>query len=242
MVKVLVSDPLAEAGVAILRDGAAVDVRTGLAREELLAILPEYDALIVRSETKVTAEVLRAGTKLRVVARAGVGTDNIDVAAATERGILVLNTPGPNSIAAAEHTLAVTLSLLRHVARADASLRAGKWERKAFVGSELYRKTLGVVGLGRIGREVTSRARAFGMEVLIYDPYVSAAAAEALGAIAAPLDALLERADIVTCTAPASETRGILGARELARMKQGTFLINCALGGLVTRRRCTRRW
>ena len=171
MVKVLVSDPLAEAGVAILRDGADVDVRTGLPREELLAILPEYDALIVRSETKVTAEVLAAGTNLRVVTRAGVGTDNIDVAAATEQGILVLNTPGPNSIAAAEHTLAVTLSLLRHVARADASLRAGKWERKSFVGSELYRKTLGVVGLGRIGREVTSRARAFGMDVLIYDPY-----------------------------------------------------------------------
>ncbi len=234
MVKVLVSDPLAEAGVAILRDGAAVDVQTGLAREELLAILPGYDALIVRSETKVTAEVLRAGTKLRVVARAGVGTDNIDVAAATERGILVLNTPGPNSIAAAEHTLAVTLSLLRHVARADASLRAGKWERKAFVGSELYRKTLGVVGLGRIGREVTSRARAFGMEVLIYDPYVSAAAAEALGATAAPLDALLERADIVTLHLPLlPETRGILGARELARMKRGAFLINCARGGLV---------
>ena len=234
MVKVLVSDPLAEAGVAILRDGAAVDVRTGLPREELLAILPEYDALIVRSETKVTAEVLAAGPNLRVVTRAGVGTDNIDVAAATEQGILVLNTPGPNSIAAAEHTLAVTLSLLRHVARADASLRAGKWERKAFVGSELYRKTLGVVGLGRIGREVTSRARAFGMDVLIYDPYVSAAAAEALGATAAPLDTLLERADVVTLHLPLlPETRGILGARELARMKQGAFLINCARGGLV---------
>ena len=234
MVKVLVSDPLAEAGVAILRDSAAVTVRTGLPPAELRAILPEYDALIVRSETKVTAELLAAGTNLRVVTRAGVGTDNIDVAAATERGVLVLNTPGPNSIAAAEHTLAVTLALLRHVARADASLRAGKWERKAFVGSELYRKTLGVVGLGRIGREVTSRARAFGMEVLIYDPYVSAAAAEALGATAMPLDALLERADIVTLHLPLlPETRGIIGARELALMKGGAFLINCARGGLV---------
>lgn len=234
MVRVLVSDPLAEAGVAILRDGAAVDLRTGLPHEELLAILPQYDALIVRSETKVTAEVLRAGTNLRVVTRAGVGTDNIDVASATEQGVLVLNTPGPNSIAAAEHTLAITLALLRHVARADASLRAGKWERKAFVGSELYRKTLGVVGLGRIGREVTSRARAFGMDVVIYDPYVSAAAAEALGATVAPLDTLLARADIVTLHLPLlPETRGILGARELARMKRGAFLINCARGGLV---------
>lgn len=234
MVKVLVSDPLAEAGIAILRAGAAVDVRIGLPREDLLAILPEYDALIVRSETKVSTEVLNAGTNLRVVTRAGVGTDNIDVEAATERGILVLNTPGPNSIAAAEHTLAIILSLLRHVARADASLRAGRWERKNFVGSELYRKTLGVVGLGRIGREVTSRARAFGMEVLIYDPYVSAVAAEALGATAAPLNALLERADVVTLHLPLlPETRGILGAPELARMKSGAFLINCARGGLV---------
>src|SRR5919112_827777 len=144
MVKVLVSDPLADAGVAILRRGAEVDLRPGLSRDELLKILPDYDALIVRSETKVTAEVLAAGTNLRVVTRAGVGTDNIDVTAATEQGILVLNTPGPNSIAAAEHTLAVPLSLLRHVARADASLRAGRWERKSFVGSELYRKPLGV--------------------------------------------------------------------------------------------------
>src|SRR6476469_7619055 len=138
MVKVLVSDPLADAGVALLRRGAAVDLRPGLSRDELLAILPDYDALIVRSETKVTAEVLAAGTRLRVVTRAGVGTDNIDVAAATERGIAVLNTPGPNSIAAAEHTLAVTLATLRHIPLADASLRAGKWERKQFVGSELY--------------------------------------------------------------------------------------------------------
>jgi len=234
MFRVLVSDPLAEAGVAILRARAAVDVRTGLSHEELLAILPEYDALIVRSETKVTAAVLAAGTRLRVVTRAGVGTDNIDVPAATERGIAVLNTPGPNSIAAAEHTLAVTLATLRHIPLADASLRAGKWERKQFVGSELYRKTLGVVGLGRIGREVTSRARAFGMDVLIYDPYVSAATAESLGATALPLDAVLARADIITLHLPLlPETKGIIGANELARMKQGAFLINCARGGLV---------
>ncbi len=234
MRKVLVSDPLAEQGLTLLRAGAVVDLYTGLAAPDLITILPEYDALVVRSETKVTAEVLAAGTKLQVVTRAGVGTDNIDVAAATARGILVLNTPGPNAIAAAEHTLAVTLALLRHVARADASLRAGKWERKSFVGHELYRKTLGVVGLGRIGREITIRARAFGMDVMIYDPYVSAATAEALGATSAPLDTVLAQADIVTLHLPLlPETRGIIGARELALMRPGSFLINCARGGLV---------
>src|ERR687885_985321 len=153
MFRILVSDPLAEAGVETLRREAAVDVRTGLPPDELRRVLPEYDALIVRSETSVTAELLAAAPALRVVTRAGVGTDNIDVSAATERGIVVLNTPGPNSIAAAEHTLAMMLAVLRHLPRADASLRTGKWERRAFVGSELYRKTLGVVGLGRIGRE-----------------------------------------------------------------------------------------
>ena len=234
MIKVLVSDPLAEAGVAILRDGAEVDVITGLAAEALCRILPEYDALIVRSETKVTADVLAAGTRLRVVTRAGVGTDNIDVPAATERGIVVLNTPGANTIAAAEHTLAVTLSLLRQVPRADASLRAGKWERKLFVGSELYRKTLGILGFGRIGREVATRAQAFGMEVLIYDPFVSHVAAEAVGVTALSFDEVLERADIVTLHLPlSSETTGAIGADQLARMKRGAFLINCARGGLV---------
>lgn len=234
MVKVLVSDPLAAAGVAILREGAEVDVRIGLSPDELVGVLPDYDALIVRSETKVTATVLAAGSKLRVVTRAGVGTDNIDVPAATERGIVVLNTPGANTIAAVEHTLAVTLSLLRQVPRADASLRAGKWERKNFVGSELYRKTLGVLGFGRIGREVATRARAFGMEVLVYDPFVSHAAAEAIGATALSFEGVVERADILTLHLPLSaETTGIMGARELARMKRGAFLINCARGGLV---------
>jgi D-3-phosphoglycerate dehydrogenase len=234
MVRILVSDPLGAAGVAILRQGAEVDVRPGLSPEELLGILPEYDALIVRSETKVTAAVLAAGSKLRVVTRAGVGTDNIDVPAATERGIVVLNTPGANTIAAAEHTLAVTLALLRQVPRAEASLRAGKWERRQFVGSELYRKTLGLLGFGRIGREVASRAQAFGMEVLVYDPFVSHAAAEAAGATALPLEAVIERADILSLHLPLSaETTGIVGARELARMKRGAVLVNCARGGLV---------
>ncbi len=234
MFRVLVSDPLAEAGVAILRREAAVDARTGLAPDELRRILPGYDALIVRSETRVTPELLAAGTALRVVTRAGVGTDNIDVAAATERGIVVLNTPGPNAIAAAEHTLALTLALLRHIPSADASLKAGRWERKAFVGRELYRKTLGILGLGRIGREVATRARAFGMETLVYDPYVSPAAAEALGARALPLDDVLARAEIITLHLPLlPETAGLIGARELARMRDGVYVVNCARGGLV---------
>ena len=181
MFKILVSDPLAEAGVELLRREAAVDVRTDLAPDELRRVLPAYDALIVRSETKVTADLLAVGTALRVITRAGVGTDNIDVPAATERGIAVLNTPGPNAIAAAEHTLGLLLALLRHIPRADASLKAGRWDRKEFVGRELYHKTLGILGLGRIGREVAIRARAFGVEVLAYDPYVAPAVAEAIG-------------------------------------------------------------
>lgn len=234
MFKILVSDPMAEAGLAILRREAAVEVRTGLPPDELRRILPDYEALIVRSETKVTAEVLAAGRALRVVTRAGVGTDNIDVGAATERGILVLNTPGPNTIAAAEHALALALALLRHVPRADASLRAGRWERKTFIGRELHRKTLGILGLGRIGREVAVRARSFGMDLLVYDPFVAPSAAEALGARALPLEDVLAQADIVTLHLPLlPETEGLLGARELARMKPGAYLVNCARGGLV---------
>jgi D-3-phosphoglycerate dehydrogenase len=232
--KILVSDPLAEEGLAVLRREAAVDVRTGLAPDELRCALPGYDALIVRSETRVTADLLAVGRSLRVVTRAGVGTDNIDVPAATERGIVVLNTPGPNAIAAAEHTLGLLLALLRRIPRADASLKAGRWERKAFVGHELYHKTLGVLGLGRIGREVATRARAFGMEVLAYDPYVAPSVAESVGAHALPLDDLLARADVLTLHLPLqAETRGMIGARELARLKPGAYLVNCARGGLV---------
>ncbi|MGN6361800.1 MAG: phosphoglycerate dehydrogenase, partial [Thermomicrobiales bacterium] len=234
MFKILVSDPLAEAGLEILQRAAQVDVRTGLQPDELCRILPDYDALIVRSETKVTADVLAAGKNLRVVTRAGVGTDNIDVPAATERGVLVLNTPGPNAIAAAEHTLAMMLAVLRHVPRADASLHAGRWERKAFVGAELYHKTLGILGLGRIGREVAHRARAFGADILVYDPFITPASAEAIGARATTLDDLLAHADIVTLHLPLSpETTGIIGATQLARMKRGAYLVNCARGGLV---------
>jgi D-3-phosphoglycerate dehydrogenase / 2-oxoglutarate reductase len=234
MFKILVSDPLAEAGVEILQREAQVDLRTGLKPDELCRILPGYDALIVRSETKVTAAVLAAGSNLRVVTRAGVGTDNIDVSAATERGVLVLNTPGPNAIAAAEHTLAMTLAVLRHVPRADASLHAGRWERKAFVGTELYHKTLGILGLGRIGREVALRARAFGADVVVYDPFITPASAEAIGARATTLNDVLAHADIVTLHLPLlPETTGIIGAAQLARMKRGAFLVNCARGGLV---------
>src|SRR5919202_795293 len=197
MFRILVSDPLAEAGVETLRREAAVDVRTGLPPDELRRILPEYDALIVRRETSVTAELLAAAPTLRVVTRAGVGTDNIDVPAATERGIVVLNTPGPNAITAAEHTLGLLLALLRHIPRADGSLKAGRWERRQFVGRELYHKTLGILGLGRIGREVAHRARAFGMEVLAYDPYVAPAVAESIGAHALPLEEVLARADVL---------------------------------------------
>lgn len=232
--KILVSDPLAEAGLEVLRGGAEVDLRTGLDPAELKAMLPGYEALIVRSETKVTADLLASATALRVVTRAGVGTDNVDVEAATERGIVVLNTPGPNAIAAAEHTIGLLLALLRHIPRANASAKEGQWDRKRFVGHELYRKTLGILGLGRIGREVASRARAFGMEVVVYDPFVPASVAEALGARALSLDAVLDRADVITLHLPLiPETVGLLDAEKLARLKRGAVVINCARGGLI---------
>ena len=234
MFRILVSDPLAEAGVETLRREAAVDVRTGLAPDELRRVLPEYHALIVRSETRVTADLLAAAPALRVVTRAGVGTDNIDVPAATERGIAVLNTPGPNAIAAAEHTLGLLLALLRHIPRADGSLKAGRWDRRKFAGRELYHKTLGILGLGRIGREVAHRARAFGMEVLAYDPYVAPAVAESIGAHALPLEEVLARADVLTLHLPLlPETENLLGRRELALLKPGAYVVNCARGGLI---------
>jgi len=206
----------------------------GQPRAALLAEVGDYEALIVRSETRVDAEVLAAGTRLKVVTRAGAGIDNIDVATATERGIVVLNTPGANTISASEHTFGMLLALVRHIPRADATLRAGAWDRRSFVGTEMRGKTLGVVGLGRIGREVTRRAQAFEMTVVAHDPFVPAAVAESLGLAMLPLDELLATADVVTLHVPLSEAVGhLLGAAELARMKRGAFLVNCARGGLV---------
>ena len=234
MAAILVSDPIAPRPIEWLRERAEVTVQTGWARAELLAAIGDYDALIVRSETRVDAAVLAAGKRLRVVTRAGAGIDNIDVEAATQRGIVVLNTPGANTISATEHTFGLLLALVRHIPRADALLRGGRWERKSLLGTELRGKTLGVVGLGRIGREIARRAQAFDMAVLGYDPYVPAAVAESLGITMLPLDDLVARADVVTLHLPLTgEVEHLFDAARLARMQRGAFLINCARGGLV---------
>lgn len=232
--RALITESIHEVGLALLALRGGVDVRLGLSEAELCGVIPAYDALIVRSQTRVTAAVIEAATRLRVIGRAGTGTDNIDLEAASRRGIAIVNAPTANSVAAAEHTLGLLLAVARSIPRADASLRAGEWRRDAFVGVELMGKTLGIVGLGRVGREVARRARAFDMDVIAYDPHVDAAVAASLGVSLAPLEGLLSRADVVSLHAPLTEaTRGLIGRRELRQMRPGAFLVNTARGGLV---------
>lgn len=236
MYKILVTDKLGEDGLRRLEDApdATYDARIGLSRDELLSKIPAYDALIVRSGTKVDAGLLRAGTRLKVVGRAGIGVDNIDVHAATMRGIIVMNTPQANAIATAEQALTLMLAISRHTARAHASVRAGEWRRGDFVGQQLYRKLLGIVGFGRIGRLVAARAQAFGMEVQAYDPFVSEDVARELGVRLVDLDDLLAQSDYITLhTVMSSETEHIIDAEALAKMKPGAILINSARGKLV---------
>ncbi|MGD2218212.1 MAG: phosphoglycerate dehydrogenase, partial [Gemmatimonadales bacterium] len=234
--RVLLADEVVPEGVRILEasENLEVDDRAGIGASELAAIIGEYDGLIVRSRTKVTREVLEAATRLKVVGRAGVGVDNIDVDVATRLGVAVLNAPGGNVISAAEHTLALMLALVRHISRADASLRRGEWDRKRFQGIELYGKTLGLAGAGRIGTEVAKRARAFGMRVIAYDPYLSRERAEQVGLELVTLPDLLEQSDVITVHVPLTdETRGMIGSVELALMKPTAYLINAARGGVV---------
>lgn len=232
--RVLVSDPVAEDGVDYLRRYAEVDLKIGMKPEELIRIIPEYDALVVRSETKVTAQVIEAGIRLQVIGRAGVGIDNIDVPAATRRGIVVVNAPTGNNIAAAEHTLGLMLAVARHIPQAYLSLKAGAWQRSKFMGVELRDKVLGVVGLGKIGTEVARRAQGLEMKVIAFDPYLSAEHAARLGIEAVGVDELLQRSDFVTLHVPlTSQTRGLIGAEQLRRMKPTARLINCARGGVV---------
>jgi D-3-phosphoglycerate dehydrogenase len=233
--KILVSDELSARGVAILREaGLTVDVRTGLAPGALAEILDGYDGLAVRSATKVTADLLARATRLQVVGRAGIGVDNVDLEAATKRGVVVMNTPGGSSLTVAEHTFAMLLSLARHIPAATASVKAGKWEKKKFEGHELAGKTLGVVGIVNIGSVVVERARAFGMSVVAYDPFIAREAAERLGARMVTLDELWPVADVVSLHVPLTEkTRRIVDADTLARMKPGAYLVNAARGGLV---------
>jgi D-3-phosphoglycerate dehydrogenase len=237
-IKILVSDDVSESGLEPLRTaGFTVEKKTGLTPVELREIVRDYDGLVVRSETKVTATLMDEAVRLRAIGRAGVGVDNIDVPAATARGIIVMNAPDGNTMTTAEHTLALLLALARRVPQAHASLQNGKWERKKFVGVELRGKTLGVVGLGRIGRVVAKRARGFEMKVLAFDPFVAPDQARDMELELAPLEEVCARADFLTVHTPlTAETRGIIGAREFARMKPEVRIINCARGGLIDER------
>lgn len=232
--RVLVADRIAEAGVARLQAGAEVVVATGLPPEELCRRVAEVEGLVVRSETQVTAEVLAAGRRLRVVGRAGVGVDNIDVPAATRHGIVVVNSPEGNTIAAAEHTIALLLAMARQIPSAVASLRAGEWKRSQFVGVEVYNKTLGVIGLGKIGLEVARRGLGLGMRVIGSDAFVAPEQAVRQGVEWVELPDLLRRADFITVHTPLTrDTLGLLGAAAFAQMKPGARVLNCARGGII---------
>ncbi len=234
--RVLVADRVAEEGLVALRAFAEVDEHYKLSEEDLVQMVGDYDALVVRSETRVTARVIEAGTCLRIIARAGVGVDNIDVEAASRQGVVVVNSPTGNIAAAAEHTIALLFALSRHIVEAAADLRAGKWERSRYVGTEIRGKTLGIVGIGKVGAEVARRAGegGLGMHLLASDPYASPETARGLGVELVPLDDLLPQADFLTVhTSLTSATRGLIGAHELKRMKPTARVINCARGGVI---------
>src|SRR2546428_12727171 len=235
--KVLVADSISKSGIDELsRDGALdVAIKTGLNETEVVDQIPEFSALIVRSQTKVTAAILNAGAKLRVVGRAGVGVDNVDVETATRRGIVVLNAPGGNTVATAEHAFSLLLSVARKIPQADASVGGNEWDKKNFEGVELYNKTLGLIGMGRIGRELSRRAIAFGMRAVAYDPYLSAQRARSLQVeLVDEFDDLLTSADFISLHTPlTAETRHILDEARLPKTNRGVRIINCARGGLV---------
>ncbi|MBI2873224.1 MAG: phosphoglycerate dehydrogenase [Chloroflexi bacterium] len=234
MARILVTDPIAREGVALLEQHHQVDVRLGLPPAELKAAIGEYEGLVVRSETKVTADVIEAGQRLQVIGRAGVGVDNIDLDAATRRGVTVVNAPTGNVVAAAEHTVALMLAMARNIAQADASLRRGEWRRRDFVGVGLRNKTLGIVGLGNVGSEVARRARPLVTRLLAFDPFVPQEYARALGVELTDLDTLLSTSDFITIHTPLTDsTRGMIGKRQLDMMKPGVRLVNVARGGLV---------
>jgi D-3-phosphoglycerate dehydrogenase len=236
MFRVLVSDKLGTAGLEMLEKAADADydMKTGLSKEELLAIMPEYDGLIIRSGTQADADVLAAGKKLKVVGRAGIGVDNIDIPAATAQGIVVMNTPGSNSVATAEQTMTLMLAVSRHTVPAHNSLAAGEWNRAQFTGVELHGKVLGIVGFGRIGRLVAERAKAFGMTVLAHDPFVKAEDAAKLGVSLVSLDRVFSQADYLTLhTAVTPQTTKMINRPALKKMKKGVIIINVARGKLI---------
>jgi len=234
MAKILVSDPISKEGIEILKQVGQVDVKTGMPKEDLIACIGEYDALAVRSETKVTAEVIAAAKNLKIIGRAGVGVDNIDVPVASERGIIVVNSPEGNTMAAAEHTVALLLALSRCIPQAQASLKEGKWERSKYMGVEVYNKVLGVIGLGKIGREVAKRMQSFGMQVLAFDPFLTDESAAALGVGKVDVDTLLSGSDYITLHTPKTkDTEKMINDAAFAKMKDGVRIVNVARGGII---------
>jgi D-3-phosphoglycerate dehydrogenase len=235
--KVLIADAISQRGIDELarNDELDVTIKTGLSEQELIGVIPSFSALIVRSQTRVTAEILNAGVKLRVVGRAGVGVDNVDVETATRRGVVVLNAPGGNTVSTAEHAFSLLLAVARKIPQADANVRGKNWDKKSFEGVELYNKTLGVIGMGRIGSELSRRAIAFGMRVIAYDPYLSVTRARSLQVeLVDELDDLLNSADFISLHTPlTAETRLIIDAARLKKTKRGVRIINCARGGLI---------
>src|SRR5438270_4653129 len=236
--RVLISDKLSPAAVQIFKErGVAVDIRPGLDKDELAQIIGEYDGLAIRSNTKVTAKLLEKATRLKVVGRAGIGVDNVDIPAATARGIIVMNTPFGNSITTAEHAIAMMFALAREIPAADASTQAGKWEKNRFMGVEITGKVLGVIGCGNIGSIVAERAIGLHMRVIAYDPFLSPERAQDIGVEKVDLDDLLARADFITWHTPlTAQTKNILSAENLAKTKKGVRIVNCARGGLADER------
>lgn len=234
--KILVSDPLASQGLELFQQapGFDVDVRLGLKPAELIGIIGDYQGLVIRSGTKVTSKVVEAAQNLKVIGRAGVGVENIDVEAASKKGIVVMNTPGGNDVTTAEHTISLMMSLARHIPQAVASLKMGKWTREKFMGVELCNKTLGIIGLGKVGRIVAERALGFRMKVIAHDPFVPTESAARLGVEVVSLDEIYERSDFITVHTPmTNETRGLINSNTFAKMKTGVRIINCARGGIV---------
>lgn len=234
--RVLISDNLSQSGIEKLQavPEFEVEVNTSLTHEELRQIIKEYDALVIRSATKVTDDIIEAATRLKVVARAGIGLDNVDIAAASKRGVVVMNTPEGNVITTAEHTIAMLFAVSRNIPQATASMKAGKWEKKLFRGKELFNKVLGIIGIGRIGRVVADRARGLKMNVIAYDPYINAEVINKMGIEAVDFDELLARADYITVHTPITqETRDLINAEALSKVKKGVFVLNCARGGIV---------
>ena len=233
--KVLIADKAAKEGIDKLKEaGLEVDVKTGLKEDELIAIIPEYSGMMVRSETKVTAKIIEAAKNLKIIGRAGVGVDNIDVPAATKKGIVVVNSPEGNTVAAAEHTFAMMMAMARKIPQAVASLKTKKWEKSKFMGSELYNKTLGIVGIGKIGSRVATYAQGLGMRVICSDPFVTEEYTKKLGIELKSLDEVLKESDYITFHIPKTkETLHSINKEKIAMMKDGVRLVNVARGGII---------